>query len=286
VLAKNEEDEPFQAKFHMGKTLPRDETIPEAPSVDPGEIDKFRAMAADWWSPTGKFAPLHKFNPVRLGFIRDRAVAHFKLEEAARRPLAGLRALDIGCGGGLVAEPLARLGADVTGVDAGDANIKAALVHAEAAGLAIDYRVGAVEGLIAARERPYDIVLSLEVVEHVADPARFIGDCARLLKPGGLMFLATLNRTAKAYALAIVGAERVLRWLPRGTHDWSKFVTPEEARTALAGAGLEVQPPVGVSFSPLGGQWSITTDTSVNYMLTATRRAAAEAEPGFEETAA
>jgi 2-polyprenyl-6-hydroxyphenyl methylase/3-demethylubiquinone-9 3-methyltransferase len=257
----------------MGKTLLRDETIPEAPSVDAAEIDKFRAMAADWWSPTGKFAPLHKFNPVRLGFLRDRAVSHFGLDEASRTPLKGLRILDIGCGGGLVAEPLARLGASVTGVDAGDSNIKAAMVHAEAGGVPVDYRTGTVEGLIAAGENPFDMVLTLEVVEHVADPARFLADCAALVKPGGLMLMATLNRTAKAFALAIVGAEHVLRWLPAGTHDWSKFVTPEEARAAIVGAGLDVEPAIGVSYSPLADRWSISSDTGVNYMLVATRKA-------------
>lgn len=255
----------------MGKTLLRDETIPEAPSVDPAEIDKFRAMAADWWSPTGKFAPLHKFNPVRLTFIRDTAVSHFGLDPIARKPLEGLRLLDAGCGGGLVTEPMARLGAHAVGVDAGDSSVKAAMVHADALHVDIDYRVGTVEGLIAAGEKPFDIVLALEVVEHVADPAQFLADCARLLAPGGLMIVATLNRTAKAFALAVVGAEHVLRWLPVGTHDWSKFVTPEEARSALVGAGLEVEPPVGVSFSPLSGRWTLGKDAAVNYMLVARR---------------
>jgi 2-polyprenyl-6-hydroxyphenyl methylase/3-demethylubiquinone-9 3-methyltransferase len=253
----------------MGKTLLRDETIPEAPSVDPAEIDKFRAMAADWWSATGKFAPLHKFNPVRLTFIRDAAVSHFGLEDNARRPLEGLRLLDAGCGGGLVTEPMARLGAHAVGVDAGDANIKAAMVHADAVHVDVDYRVGTVEGLIAAGEQAFDIVLALEVIEHVADPAQFLADCARLLAPGGLLVMATLNRTAKAFALAIVGAEHVLRWLPAGTHDWSKFVTPEEARSALEKAGLAVDQPVGVSFSPLSGRWSLGNDTAVNYMMVA-----------------
>ena len=261
----------------MGKTLLPDATIPEAPSVDPAEIDKFRAMAAEWWSPTGKFAPLHKFNPVRLNFIRDRAVSHFGLDGASRTPLKGLRILDIGCGGGLVAEPLARLGAAVTGVDAGDANIKAALVHAAALGVSVDYRTGTVEGLIASGEAPFDIVLTLEVVEHVADAGRFLADCASLLKPGGLMLVATLNRTAKAFALAILGAEHVLRWLPVGTHDWSKFVTPEEARAAILSAGLEVEPAIGVAYSPFADRWSISSDTEVNYMLAATRKAKTEA---------
>ena len=253
----------------MGKTLVRDETIPEAPSVDPAEIDKFRAMAADWWSPTGKFAPLHKFNPVRLTFIRDTAVSHFALDDKARRPLEGLRLLDAGSGGGLVTEPMARLGAHAVGVDAGDANIKAAMVHADAVRVDVDYRVGTVEGLIAAGEKPFDIVLALEVIEHVADPAQFLADCAKLLAPRGLLIMATLNRTAKAFALAIVGAEHVLRWLPAGTHEWSKFVTPEEARSALEKAGLAVDPPVGVSFSPLSGRWSLESDTAVNYMMVA-----------------
>ncbi len=255
----------------MGKTLLHDETIPEAPSVDPAEIDKFRAIAADWWSPTGKFAPLHKFNPVRLTFIRDTAVSHFDLDPIARKPLEGLRLLDAGCGGGLVTEPMARLGAHAVGVDAGDANVKAAMVHADALQVDVDYRIGTVEGLIAAGEKPFDIVLALEVVEHVADPAQFLADCAKLLAPGGLMIVATLNRTAKAFAFAIVGAEHVLRWLPAGTHDWSKFVTPEEATAALVGAGLEVKPPVGVSFSPFSGRWNLGTDAAVNYMLVAQR---------------
>jgi 2-polyprenyl-6-hydroxyphenyl methylase / 3-demethylubiquinone-9 3-methyltransferase len=260
----------------LSKTLARDETIPAspipvAPSVDPDEIEKFRAMAADWWSPTGKFAPLHKFNPVRLNFIRDAAVQHFGLPAEAHRPLEGLRLLDAGCGGGLVTEPMARLGAHAVGIDAGDVNIKAAIVHADALHMDIDYRIGTVEGLLASKEERFDIVLALEVVEHVADPARFLADCAALLKPGGLMITATLNRTAKAFALAIVGAEHVLRWLPAGTHDWNKFVTPEEARAALTGAGLDVQPAVGVTFSPLTGRWSLGNDTAVNYMLVATK---------------
>ncbi|MDP3735901.1 MAG: bifunctional 2-polyprenyl-6-hydroxyphenol methylase/3-demethylubiquinol 3-O-methyltransferase UbiG [Hyphomonadaceae bacterium] len=255
----------------MGKTLLRDETIPEAPSVDPAEIDKFRAMAADWWSPTGKFAPLHKFNPVRLTFIRDRAVAHFGLDDASREPFEGLRLLDAGCGGGLVTEPMARLGAHAVGIDAGDSNIKAAMVHADQGHVDVDYRVGTIEGLIAAGEKPFDVVLALEVVEHVSDAATFLADCAKLLAPGGLMIVATLNRTAKAFALAIVGAEHVLRWLPVGTHEWSKFVTPEEAKAALAGAGLDVRDTIGVSYSPLSGRWSLGTDTGVNYMVVATR---------------
>ncbi len=260
----------------MGKTLLRDDTPPAAPSVDAAEIAKFQAMAADWWSPTGKFAPLHKFNPVRLGFLREQALAHFGRSDTGRQPLSGLRILDVGCGGGLVSEPLARLGGAVTGVDAGVANIKAAIVHAEAHDVAVDYRVGTIEGLIASGEEKFDLVLALEVVEHVPDAARFLADCAAMVKPGGLMAVATINRTAKAFALAIVGAEHVLRWLPPGTHEWSKFVTPEEARAALVGAGLQTDAAVGVSFNPLTDRWSIGNDAAVNYMMLARRPAGGE----------
>lgn len=255
----------------MAKTLERDKTIPQSPSVDPAEIEKFRKMAADWWSPTGKFAPLHKFNPARLTYIREMAVKHFGLDAAARRPLEGLRLLDAGCGGGLVTEPMARLGAHAVGIDAGDRNIKAAMVHANSVEIDVDYRVGTVEGLIAAGEPAFDIVLALEVVEHVQDAAQFLKDCASLVAPGGLMVMATLNRTAKAFALAVVGAEHVLRWLPVGTHDWNKFVTPDEAKKPMTDAGLSIVEEVGVSFSPLSGRWSVTRDLSVNYMITATR---------------
>lgn len=255
----------------MAKTLEFDDSIPKSASVDPAEIDKFRAMASEWWSPTGKFAPLHKFNPVRLDYIRQTAIDHFGLDGTSRRPLEGLRLLDAGCGGGLVAEPMARLGASVTAIDAGDANIKAASVHATANGVTVDYRLGAVEGLIAADEPPFDIVLALEVVEHVMDPAAFLRDCANLVRPGGLLVMATLNRTAKAYALAVVGAEHILRWLPVGTHDWSRFVTPKEAADALSAAGLTPDPAQGVSFNPLTGKWLLGSDTAVNYILTARR---------------
>ncbi len=255
----------------MGKTLNASREVPQTPSIDASEIAKFTAMASDWWDPRGKFRPLHKFNPVRLGFIRDTLVAHFARDATARRPLDGLRLLDIGCGGGLVSEPMARLGAQVTGVDAGEANIKAATVHAGAAGLAIDYRIGTAEGLLAAGEAPFDVVLNLEVVEHVADPAAFLTDCAALVAPGGVMIVATINRTAKAFALAIVGAEYVLGWLPRGTHDFGKFLTPAEIATALDAAGLETRPPQGVSYTPLGDAWSLSNDEKVNYMMVATR---------------
>ena len=243
----------------------------KSPTIDAEEVAKFSAMAADWWNPTGKFRPLHVLNPVRIRFIRDAACAAFGLDATARAPLDGLRLLDVGCGGGLIAEPMARLGAQVTGVDAAEANVKTASVHAAEVGLAIDYRAGTAEALIEAGEPPFDIVLALEIVEHVADVDVFLKTCARLLAPGGLLVLSTLNRTPKAFALAIVGAEHVLRWLPRGTHDWSKFVTPEEMRAPLAAEGLTVAPAVGVSYTPIADRWRLSRDVSVNYMMTARR---------------
>jgi 2-polyprenyl-6-hydroxyphenyl methylase / 3-demethylubiquinone-9 3-methyltransferase len=247
---------------------------PVTPSIDPAEVAKFSAMAADWWNPHGKFKPLHRFNPVRLKFIRDTAERHFGLSKGLRTPLDGLRLLDIGCGGGLVSEPMCRLGAAVTGVDASEANIKTALTHATEQGLAIDYRAGTAEGLLAEGQAAFDIVLNLEVVEHVADPAQFLADTARLVKPGGLMIVATLNKTAKALATAVIGAEYILRWLPRGTHDWSKFLDPEDVRAPLIGAGMDIVDTVGVVFQPISGQWKIAGDTSVNYMVVARRASA------------
>nr|WP_070961502.1 bifunctional 2-polyprenyl-6-hydroxyphenol methylase/3-demethylubiquinol 3-O-methyltransferase UbiG [Hyphomonas sp. Mor2] len=241
------------------------------PSIDPDEVAKFSAMAAEWWDPKGKFRPLHKFNPVRLEFIRDTLEDHFRLDSSARKPFEGLRILDIGCGGGLVSEPMTRLGAAVTAVDASEANIKTAMTHAEQGGLDIDFRAGTVEALIESGEAPFDVVLNLEVVEHVADPTAFLKDCASLVKPGGLMIVATLSRTAKAFALAIFGAEYVLGWLPRGTHEFEKFLRPEEIAGPLRDAGLSVQAPQGVSFNPISDQWRLSTDTKVNYMMVAAR---------------
>ena len=255
----------------MEKIAEQRQNLPQTPSIDPDEVAKFSAMAAEWWDPKGKFRPLHKFNPVRHGFIRDTACEHFGLEDGARKPLKGLRLLDIGCGGGLVSEPMARLGAAVTGVDASEANIKTAMTHADEAGVDIDYRAGTAEGLIGAGAEPFDIVLNLEVVEHVADPARFLQDTASLVRPGGLMIASTINRTPKAFALAIVGAEYVLRWLPAGTHDFSKFLTPQEVRAPLQQAGLVTDPPQGVSFNPLSDQWRLSSDDKVNYMMVARR---------------
>ncbi len=242
-----------------------------AASVDPNEVAKFSAMAAEWWDPRGKFRPLHKFNPVRLSFIRDVVTSRRRLDPNATRPFDGLRVLDIGCGGGLVSEPMARLGARVTGVDASEANIKTAAVHAREAGLAIDYRHGSAEHLLEAGEAPFDVVLNLEVVEHVADPPAFLRSCAQLVAPGGLMIVATINRTPKALALAIIGAERILRWLPPGTHDYDKLVRPGEVRAPLEQEGLSVEGPFGVSYRPLMDRWALSRDTAVNYMMTAAR---------------
>ena len=238
------------------------------PSIDPAEVEKFSRMAADWWDPGSKFAPLHKFNPARLTYIRDTLAAHFRTEGPA--PLKGLKLLDIGCGGGLVSEPMARLGADVTGVDAAEANIKTALVHAEECGLSIDYRHGTAEQLLeSGGPGQFDVVLNLEVVEHVADPEAFLRDCARLVKPGGMMIVGTINRTARAFATAIFGAEYVMGWLPRGTHQYDKLVKPDEARAALEAEGLSVRAPVGVSYNPLKDRFFISGDAGVNYLMAA-----------------
>jgi 2-polyprenyl-6-hydroxyphenyl methylase/3-demethylubiquinone-9 3-methyltransferase len=238
-------------------------------TVDASEIEKFSKIADEWWDPFGKFAPLHKFNPVRLAYIRDAVCAHFGRDRRARAPLAGLRLLDVGCGGGLVAEPMRRLGAEVTAIDAAERNIKTAMVHAADAGLDIDYRTATVEDLAAAEERSFDIVLNLEVVEHVADPETFLQLCSSLVRPGGLMVVATINRTLKAFALAKVGAEYVLRWLPRGTHDPAKFLKPQEIAAALGAAGMTVTAAAGVAYNPLTDLWKIVDDTDVNYLMTA-----------------
>lgn len=243
-------------------------------SIDPAEVERFSRIAAEWWDPHGKFAPLHRFNPVRLAFIRDQVLYRFQRDPAAAAPFEGLRLLDIGCGGGLLSEPMARLGFAVTGVDASERNIGTASTHAAEQGLAIDYRASTAEALLEAGEPPFDVILNMEVIEHVADPGEYLRDCARLLKPGGLMIVATLNRTLKALALAKIGAEYVLRWLPRGTHDWSKFLKPDEIRDFLSGAPVVVDGPFGVVFNPLNGRWTESADADVNYMMTVVRDAA------------
>jgi len=243
----------------------------KSPSIDESEIEKFRAMASEWWDPKGKFKPLHKFNPVRLAFLRDRICSHFDLDDKSRTPLQGLRVLDIGCGGGLVSEPMARLGAQMTSVDAGEANIKTAMTHAQETGVEIDYRVGTVEKLIEAKEPAFDVVLNLEVVEHVADAHQFIQDTASLVKPGGIIFVASINRTTKAFALAIVGAEYIMGWLPKGTHEFDKLVKPDEVKNALKLAQIDIEETTGVSYNPLTGEWSLSSDTMVNYMCVGSR---------------
>ena len=242
-------------------------------TLDPAEVEKFSRIAAEWWDPFGKFRPLHKFNPARLAYIRDAACAHFARERRGKRPLEGLRLLDVGCGGGLVAEPMRRLGAEVVGLDASERNIAVASTHARQQGLDIDYRAGTIEALLASGEAPFDIVLNLEAVEHVADPALFLSASAQMVKPGGLMFIATINRTPKAFALAIVGAEYVLGWLPKGTHSWDKFVTPAELDEALAGNGMHRIDQTGVFYNVLMDQWRPARDMDVNYMILAAKPA-------------
>lgn len=238
-------------------------------TVDADEIAKFAAMADEWWDPNGKFRPLHLFNPVRIAFLRDRIAAHFGRDVKGPRPLDGLRILDVGCGGGLLCEPMARLGASVTGIDATERNTEIARIHADAMALDIDYRFTTAADLAESRDS-FDVVLNMEVIEHVADRQAFMEDCARLVRPGGLMFLATLNRTPKAYLLAIVGAEYVMRWLPRGTHDWKRFVRPSEMAAWLRRAGMEMREISGVAYDPLKGAWKLAPrDLDVNYIVVA-----------------
>jgi 2-polyprenyl-6-hydroxyphenyl methylase/3-demethylubiquinone-9 3-methyltransferase len=239
-------------------------------TVDDREIAGFDALAGKWWDTEGEFAPLHRLNPVRLAYIRDRLVAHFGLEPASLRPLVGLRIVDVGCGGGLLSEPLARMGASVTAIDAGHENIAAARRHAETMGLEIDYRQTTAEELAAAGAR-FDALVSMEVLEHVADLGLFVGACAELVRPGGALALATLNRTLKSYAMAIVGAEYVLRWLPRGTHRWDRFVRPSELARHLRANGATLQDLTGVTYDPLSDRWQASRDTDVNYMAFAVR---------------
>jgi 2-polyprenyl-6-hydroxyphenyl methylase/3-demethylubiquinone-9 3-methyltransferase len=243
---------------------------PTAGTVDQSEVDRFSAMAAEWWDPRGKFKPLHKFNPIRLSALRREIAGHFGRDSRAMDPLTGLRLIDIGCGGGLISEPMARLGATVTSIDPSPVNIEVAKLHAAQSGLEIDYRVATAEDIAAAGER-FDVVLALEVVEHVADVDAFLHLVADLLRPGGLLVVATLNRTLKAYGLAVIGAEYVLRWLPVGTHDWKKFLKPEEVEAPLQAAGLTLLDRRGLSFNPLLDSWRESRDVDVNYMVFAAR---------------
>ena len=238
----------------------------QAASVDQDEVARFSRLAAQWWDTRGPMAALHKFNPVRLAYIRDRAAEHFGRDPVRLDSLAGLRVLDIGCGGGILSEPLARLGAGVVGADPSESNIAVAKHHAERAGLSIDYRAVPAEALAQSGET-FDVVLAMEVVEHVADLGLFIELAAGLVAPGGLLFVATLNRTAKSFALAIVGAEYILRWLPRGTHRWEKFVTPNELEIAIEQSGLKVADEIGVVYNLFADRWQLSADTDVNYMM-------------------
>lgn len=235
-------------------------------TIDQDEVARFSAMAAEWWDPKGKFRPLHKFNPVRLTYIRDHVAKHFGRDPKSDKPLAGLRVLDIGCGGGLLCEPVSRMGAEVLGADASQTNIEVASIHAEQSGANVSYEAITSEELAARGER-FDVVLNMEVVEHVADVDLFLTSCAEMLKPGGLMFVATINRTMKARALAIIGAEYILRWLPRGTHQYEKLVRPEEIEAPLGASGLNVIDRTGVFYNPLLDQWNLSRDMDVNYMM-------------------
>lgn len=266
----------------VGTSIPKPESMSDTTpherpasggSVDADEVARFSALAERWWDPAGDLRPLHQLNPVRIAFVRDRLARENGTDPLAPRPLAGLRLLDVGCGGGLVAEPMARLGAAVVGIDAAERNVGAARAHAAASALSIDYRCATAEAL-AEKGETFDAVLALEIVEHVADRAVFFDALARLLRPGGLLFVATLNRTPRAFALAIVGAEYLLGWLPRGTHRWSKFLRPSELAAELRRREVAVAELVGVSYHPVSGAWRTSRDLSVNYMASARKAAA------------
>ena len=242
---------------------------PAESTVDAAEVAKFEAMAAEWWDPNGKFKPLHMLNPCRLDYITQQIAAEFGRDLTTPEPFKGLRLLDIGCGGGLLSEPMARLGATVVGADAAERNIPVARVHAEQSGLDIDYRHTTAEALAAAGEQ-FDVVLNMEVVEHVADPLAYLTACRQLLRPGGLHLCSTINRNPKSFAMAIVGAEYVMRWLPKGTHEWQKFITPDELFDLLTEAGMEPVDRKGYQFNPVTWAWRISDrDLSVNYVTAA-----------------
>jgi len=241
-----------------------------APSIDAAEVERFSRHATNWWDTRGPMASLHKFNPVRLAYIRDKAAERFGRDPKKLDCLNGIRMLDIGCGGGILSEPLARLGARMVGADPSKENVAIASAHSKESGVDVDYRATTAEDLAVAAEK-FDVVLAMEVVEHVVDVNAFVAICASMVKPGGLMFAATLNRTLKSFALAIVGAEYVLRWLPRGTHQWDKFVTPQELEIAMEHGGLQVMAERGVIYNLFADRWQLSSDMDVNYMLVAER---------------
>ena len=245
---------------------------PPAPNLDPAEVERFQRLAGEWWDTGGKLRPLHSQGPARLGFIRDYLVGHFALAKSSLSPLAGLSVLDVGCGGGLVSEPLARLKARVTGIDPTVDAVAVARRHAEAQGLAIDYRTQSVEELVAAGET-FDAVVCMEVIEHVPDQPAFVRSLGQLVRPGGALVMSTLNRTWKSYALAIVGAEYVLGWLPRGTHDWNRFVTTDELARYLSDAGFGPPKLSGIIYDVMSDTWRLGADTDVNYIAAAARTA-------------
>ena len=260
----------------MAHSAPPPEQITSV-SVDPAEMASFSRMAEDWWNPEGMFKPLHQMNGFRIDFIKRTICEHYDRDPEADLPLKGLRLLDIGCGGGLLCEPMTRLGASVTGVDALERNVKTAKTHAETVGLDIDYRHGTIEQLVQSGEAPFDAVLNMEVIEHVANPPDFIKDCAAMVRPskgktkGGLMCCSTINRTMKAFLFAIVGAEYIMRWLPTGTHHYDKFITPEELQGWLNAADLNAEPSIGMSLNPLTSVWKYSDDLSINYVTVATK---------------
>ena len=247
------------------------EAAARGPSIDPADVARFSAQAAEWWDVRGPFAPLHRFNPTRLAFLRDRFAERFGRDPRRRGAFEGLTLVDVGCGGGLIAEPMRRLGFDVTGIDASAENVGTARAHAEQMGLEIAYRAATAEQLAEEAAGPFDVVLALEIVEHVIDPEAFLKTCASLVAPGGLLVVATLNRTLKSLALGKVVAEYVLRWVPAGTHDWNQFLKPEEIRAMLHGTGLEVRGPFGVAYDPLNDRWALGDDADVNFFMTALR---------------
>ncbi|HEX3945385.1 MAG TPA: bifunctional 2-polyprenyl-6-hydroxyphenol methylase/3-demethylubiquinol 3-O-methyltransferase UbiG [Rhizomicrobium sp.] len=237
-------------------------------TVDEAEIEKFARLAAEWWDPKGSFAPLHRFNPIRLRFIRDVAADHFGRNTRERNPFEGLSLLDIGCGGGLLAEPLSRLGFEVLGIDAAERNVEIASEHAARTGAQALYRCATAE-MLREEGLSFDAVLAMEIIEHVSDVPAFVRECAGLVRPGGLLFLATINRTLKSLALAKLAAEYVLRWLPPGTHDWNRFIPPERLKTMLAETGLDILRVQGMAFDPLVWDWRLSRDTDVNYVVVA-----------------